>query len=199
MSPRAPNSRKRSPTRGESPLLGQGPLCEPQLVKVLQSGEEGRLLNATGAPPRQDLHPSVLGPAFELAVERGDSFLRHLPGLGAPDVEVATGAALLGGELLGTPTKAVGDVSAIEADVAAVTVDAADDDMGVGMIRVVVVDRVPLELATEISRDAGHQSPHVVGEIELDGVFGEDNEAEPVLLAQARLLEGSARADPSAL
>jgi len=74
----------------------------------------------------------VLGPPLDLAIERGESVLRDFLGVDASDVELVAGPELLGGEFLSASAQTVRDVAAIEPDLAAVSVDAADDDVHVG-------------------------------------------------------------------
>ena len=59
-----------------------------------------------------------------------------------------------------------------------------------GAMSVVMVDRRPLEFEPQVALDAGHQALHVVGEVELAGVFRRDDEPELVVLARARPVEG---------
>ncbi len=143
------------------------------------------------ASRRAQLHPIALHTLLKLAVEGGEALLRDLLRLNAANVALLAGAQLLGGDLLGPPAQAVGDVAAIEAYLATVPVDAADDEVGVGMIRIVVVDGAPFELAPEVARDAGHEPANVVSELELARILGRDDEPELMLLAGARLFEGA--------
>jgi len=110
--------------------------------------------------------------ALKRAVERCEALLSDFLGVRAADVELLSRAELLGRDLLGAPAQAIRDVAAIEPDLAPVPVDAADDDVGVRVIGVVVIDCGPFELAPEVSFDARHQAPDVDGEIELVRVFG---------------------------
>ena len=128
--------------------------------------------------------------ALELAVERREPLLGDLPLLRAPHVAFRTRPELLGRKLLGAPAQAGRDVAPVDPKLPPVAVDAADDDVRVRVLGVVVVDRRPLDFATEVPLELRHQAPHVDGEIELGAVLRRDDETKLVLLAGARLLEG---------
>jgi hypothetical protein len=78
-----------------------------------------------------------------LAIERGKTLLLDLVRVRAAHVELVAGPELLGSKFLGAPAQAGGDIRAVEAQLLAVSVDPADDDVRVRMSGVVVVDRGP--------------------------------------------------------
>ena len=123
--------------------------------------------------------------------------LRDLPLLRAAHIDLRTRPELLGRQLLGTPAHARRDVAAVDPQLAALAVDAADDDVRVGVAGVVVVDRRPLHLAPEVPLERRHQTPHVPCEVELGTVFRRDNEPKLVLFAGTRLLEDTRAYRPS--
>jgi hypothetical protein len=107
----------------------------------------------------------------------------------ALEVELGAGSKVEGGQLLGAGAHAVGDVLAIETDREAVAVDAADDDVRVRVVRVVVVDGRPVQTAPDVLLHLSHEPPDVGGHVELLAVLGREDEAELVLLTLHRPLE----------
>ena len=105
----------------------------------------------------------------------------NFPGMAWPEV--------VGGKLLRAPANAVRDVTAIEAHLAAIPVDAPDDQVGVGVVGVVVIDGGPFEAASEVAFHPCHEAPDVIGEVKTLSVLGRDDEPELMTLAVARLGE----------
>jgi hypothetical protein len=85
------------------------------------------------------------------------------------------------------------EMYALEPHLSPITVDPADDDVHVRVLGVVVVDRRPLEAPPDVLLDLRHVAAHVIGQIELRGVLGRDDEPELMLLPRAGLLEGRGR------
>ena len=87
----------------------------------------------------------------------------------------------------------MGDVTPRDHEILAPVVHTADDDVGMRMGGVVVVDGDPVELGAEIRRHLLHE---VSGEglevLELVGVLGGDDEAELVAVVLAAFDEGPA-------
>ena len=72
----------------------------------------------------------------------------------------------------------------------ATIVRAPQDDVGVGVVGVPVVDRDPLELGSEVSLYGGHKLAGKVPQVgECDPVFGGDNEAKLVTILSSRCRE----------
>ena len=111
---------------------------------------------------------------------------------GPLDVPLEPRPQALGRQLLGAPPEAPGDVGAVHPQLPPLATDAADDDVRMRVLCVVVVDRRPLEGPSEVALDTLHQLPDVVGEVEIARVFRRHDEPELVPLAQARLLEALA-------
>lgn len=81
-------------------------------------------------------------------------------------------------------------------DLAAAPIEAADHDVGVGVIGVVVVDRGPVERPSGVLLDLPHQAADVLGQVERARVLGRHNEPELVRLAAAGLLKARLRNRP---
>ena len=177
------------PPGDESPLGPRYPFGEPQGLEVLKTANEQGLVDRAFQPETFHPNPVAVDATCEIAVERREPILRQLLGERPADVELVAGPELLGGDLLGAPAHAARDVRAVQAHFAPIEVLAADDDMGMGMIRVVVVDRGPLQVAPGVRFDAPHQPPHERSEVHLAGVLRRDDDSELVVLAGARPLE----------
>jgi hypothetical protein len=107
----------------------------------------------------------------------------------ALEVELGAGSKVEGGELLGAGAHAVGDVLAVEADREADAVDAADDDVRVRVVCVVVVDGRPVQTPPDVILHLRHEPPDVGRHVELVAVLGREDEAELVLLSRHGPLE----------
>ncbi len=177
------------PPGRQSPLGPRYPFREPHGLEVLKTANKQGLVDCGfGAEPSHPNAVTVDAPC-ELAVERREPVLGELLAERPADGELVAGPELLGCDLPGAPAHAARDVRAVQAHLAPIAVDAADDDVRVGMIRVVMVDRRPLQVAADVPFDARHQAPHERGEVELTGVLGRDDESELVVLAGAGPLE----------
>ena len=165
---------------------------------MLQPGDEQGLVEASGGPGRSGLDPVADCAALKLAIERRETLLGDLPFAGAPHVEVETRTQLLGRNLLPSAAQAVRDVRAFEAKLPSLPVDSADDEVSMRVLGVVVIDRGPLDFATEVLLDLRHQAAHVEGEIQLGGVLRRDDDPKLVLLAARGCSKASAEARPVA-
>src|SRR5271154_5394197 len=185
------------------PVFGQHPgtcpdlLGHAKILELLEPADEKRGLGTVAPPYERAGSDAPLGrPLLELAVERRESVLSDLPLACAPDLGLEPGTEPLGRQFLSTPPKAPGDVGAIHAQLPALAADAADDDVGMRVLGVVVVDGRPLDGSTEVALDAHHQLADVVREVEIARIFRGHDEPELVTLAQARLLEDLAGHGP---
>jgi hypothetical protein len=107
----------------------------------------------------------------------------------ASDFKLVARTELLRSNLLRPPPHPARDVAALEAQLLAAAVDAANDDVGMRVPRVVVVHGCPLDLLPQVLLDARHQPPHVRSQIQLTRVLGREDESKLVLLPEARLFE----------
>jgi hypothetical protein len=97
-----------------------------------ESGDERGVVEGSATLPRPELHALVGCPAFELAVKRRESLLGDLLLVGSPNVLLGPWPELLGGDLLGSPSHAVGDVGSVEPHLVPSQVDPAHDDVSMG-------------------------------------------------------------------
>src|SRR3546814_5837417 len=96
-----------------------------------------------------------------------------------------------GGEVGGTFAHAARDVLLRDDEVFAGVVLAAQDDMGVRVVGVPVIDGNPIESRAQIGFHAGHQVAGVAPQVfQLGGIFRRDDEAELVTVLAATFLEG---------
>ena len=93
----------------------------------------------------------------------------HLSGF---DFKGAFESKLFGGDLLRPEAHSFGDVLGRDGDLVSGFVDASNDDVGVGIVGVVVVDGSPFECASEIFFDLPHQFFGEVGEVKFMCIFG---------------------------
>ncbi len=105
------------------------------------------------------------------------------------DLDLEPRTQALGRQLLGAPPKAPGDVGAVQAELPPFAADAANDDVRMRVVGVVVIDRRPLDGAPKVGLDTLHQVTDVDREIEIPRVLRRHDEPELVPLADARLLE----------
>jgi hypothetical protein len=101
------------------------------------------------------LPPLLLGDQH--AVEPGEAIGSHLPLKLLRYLELALPAQFPGHDLAGPFANAVGDVVAGDVEGLAVLRDAAQEDMGVRVTGVVVIDRYPVELCPEVRFHLLHQ------------------------------------------
>src|ERR1019366_1693801 len=181
------------PVFGQPPAARRDPVGKAKTLELPETPDQQRRLRAP-APlcERLGIDAAFGRRLLDLAVERGEALLGHLSLARPSNLDLEPRPQALGRELLGGPAKAPGDVGAIHSQLPALAADAADDDVRMRVVGVVVVDRGPLEGPSEVDLDALHQLPDVVGEVEIAGVFRRHDEPELVALAEARLLEGLA-------
>ena len=102
-------------------------------------------------------------------------------------------AQLQGDDLAGPLTDAVSDVVAGDVEGLAVVCDAPDDDMGVGMAGVVVIDGDPVELGVEVGFHLLHQIAGGLPQVgQFHAVLRRDDEAELVAVVASAFDEGAA-------
>jgi hypothetical protein len=178
------------PPFGQDPSAGRLRLGDPKVLELLQSAHKQSGLRA--APPgRQQLCVDTLPArnAFELAVEGREALLAHFSLIGAPNLYFEAWPQNLRSEVLRAPAKAPGDVGRQQPKLPPFDIDPSHNDMGMRMVRVVMVDRSPLDGSSEVAVDACHESADIVSEVQMETVLGGDNEPKLVSLIEARLLE----------
>ena len=90
-------------------------------------------------------------------------------------------------------TDAMGDVVAGNVEDAAVVEHAADDDVGVGMAGVVMIDRDPVELGAEVLFHLPHEVAGEAAQVaHFGGILGRHDEAELMTVLPAALDKGLA-------
>src|SRR6516225_8477295 len=117
---------------------------------MLEASNERRRVG-TPRLERAHVHPAAACPPINLPIERREPVLCDLMGASALDVEVTARTELLGSKLLGAAPHPVGDVRTVQAELAPLSVDAADHEMRVRVGGVVMIDCGPFDLATEVS------------------------------------------------
>ena len=126
---------------------------------------------------RRSIRPS-LRPALrsEEAVEPGPAIGRCVLGQASGDLAFAAGTELALDQGFGAAAQTLGDIVAADDQIGAGIVDAAHDQMDMGMGRVPVIDGDPVEARVEIGL---HGLDQVAGETPqiryLVGVFGRDD------------------------
>ena len=134
----------------------------------------------------------LVGLTQHRAVDAGEPFLLDL------------GAKPLLDRLVGARTKveidqfarafaqAMADIVARDDQVPAARVLAADDDMGVGMPGVIVIDRHPIERRPQVLLDPGHEPPRQRLEVIIfHAVLGADDDAELLAVDLRRIQPGA--------
>jgi hypothetical protein len=181
------------PTLGDAPRGGRGALDQAQLlqdveprkgVRAREPGRVGDRRHVDGAHRRNQL--------AQPPVDRRQALLRYLLGELPLDVEFIPRSKLEGSQLLSANTESLGDVAAIDPDLGATTVDAADDDVNVRVVGVVVTDGGPVQPAAQILFHPLHEPARVVAQVQLVAILGGDDEAELTLLSGDRGGEGLA-------
>ena len=102
---------------------------------MLEPRDEQGLVDAPAPCPRADLHEVVLAAALELPIQRRKPLLGDLALLRAPDIPLRPRPELLGRQLLRAPAHAGRDVGPVNPHLAAIAIDAADDDVRVRVAR----------------------------------------------------------------
>ncbi len=127
------------------------------------------------------------------AIEGGEPLLLDLSSQPSFDLTITSWTEVQADDLGGAFTHAMAEVLAGDDQVLAAVVLAAQDDMGVGMAGVVVVDRHPVELRPEVLFHLLHQPPREVLEVGVfDRVLGRDDEPELMAVTLAAPQEGIA-------
>lgn len=124
------------------------------------------------------------------AIQAGETLLLHLALQALLDLQLAARAEPFGGQLRGTVAHALGDIVAGDHQVFAGVVLAAQDDMGMRVVGVPVVDRHPVEEGAEVGLHPAHQVAGVGAQVvELLGILGRDDKAKLVAVVPATFLE----------
>jgi hypothetical protein len=144
-------------------------------------------------PEQFGINPAVDGNPFEFAVERGEPLLQDFSLSRASNLDFKPRPQELRRQILGAPPKATRDVSGLNPQLPTFEVHAPDDHVRMRMVRIVVIDRSPLDRPPEIALNAQHQCAYILGQIEISTVFRRDDEAKLMPLVYARLLESLAR------
>ena len=164
------------------PLDQQRAVLAERVAHVPVGAQVGKLLPLLLG----DQHPVEPGEA--VGIHFPLKLLRHLK-LGLP-------AQFPGDDLAGALANAVGDIVAGDVEGLAVVGDAANDDVGVGMAGVVVVDRDPVELGPEVGLHLLHQIAGGLARVgQLRAILGRDDEAELMAVLAAAVEEGAAILD----
>ena len=134
-----------------------------------------------------------LARASERPVEPGQPLLADLVEELLHPLELALGPELQGDQALGAGPDAMADIVARHDQVVALIVAAADDDVGVGVPGVEMIDRHPVELGVEVALHLGEQVADEGLEVgEPGAVLGRDDEAELVRVLLRPVEEGAA-------
>jgi hypothetical protein len=137
------------------------------------------------------LPPLLLGDQHP--VEPGEAIGIHLPLKLLRHLKLALPAQFPGNNLAGPFANAVGDIVAGDVEGLAVLGDTAHEDMGVRVAGIVVIDRDPVELGSEVSFHLGHQIAGGGARLgQLHAVLGRDDEAELMAVIASPLKEGAA-------
>src|SRR6266851_9976673 len=126
-------------------------------------------------------------------VEPGEAIGIHLPLKLLRYLQLGLPAQLQRNDLAGPLANAIGDIVAGDVESLAVLSDAAHEDMGVRVSRVVVIDRDPVELRPEVGFHLLHQSAGGLTRIgQVRTILGRDDEAELMAVIASPLKEGAA-------
>ena len=192
MSPRSPSSRKAVSALGDRL---QRP-TSTSVARPMRSSLRARWISRARFCRRLSQHVPVWPQVGELvaaallgdqhAVQPREAIGIDLPLQATRNLLLGLPAELPGDDLARPLPDAVGDVVAGDVEGLAVVGHAADDDVGVGMAGVVVIDRDPIELRAEIGFHLLHQIARGGAGIgELDAVLGRHDEAELVTVLAA--------------
>ena len=126
-------------------------------------------------------------------VEPGQPLGVHLARQLASDFDLALMPKLQGDQLARPVADAMGDIVAGDIQNLAVASDAPDDDVGMGMAGVMVIDGDPVERGVQIRLHLPHQVTGKASKVaHVGGVLGRDDKAELVPVLSAALDEGAA-------
>ena len=179
------------PVLGQEPAARRDPVRETETLELLEPPDEQcRFRTPAPLDERPGIDAPFGGRTLDLTIERRQPLLVHLPLVGPLDLALEPGTEALGRQLLSAPPQPPGDVRALHPQLPALAANAADDDVRVRVLGVMVIHRRPLDGPSEVSLDALHQVAHVVGEVEVASVLRRHDEPQLMPLADARLLEG---------
>ncbi len=113
---------------------------------------------------------------------------------GRDDLLLGSGSKVEADDGLGAGTDTVGDIVPGDDEVVAALILAAQDDMGMRMTGVEVIDRHPVEPGAQVLFHVGHQPPHQGLQVFVPvAVLGRDDEAELMTVALRAFEEALAR------
>jgi hypothetical protein len=142
---------------------------------------------------RQDpqINDSVLDLPQQRAVESGEALGLHLAQPAGLDLPIGAGTEPPSGQFLGPVAHALTDVVPGDHQVVTAPGLAAQQERGVRVVGVVVIDRNPLQFGAEIGGHPAHQRTGELPQLpEFQTILSRDDEAELVTVALAALLEG---------
>ena len=155
------------------------PTREAEADEHLQAPE--LLASLRQAPPVPEERACVahvtlrIGPREQPAVELRELRALHHARAAGQDLVVRPEAEHPRGKLLAAIPDAPLDVARIDREGAAVIVSASNQEMDVGVVGVVVVDRDPLEPGAEVVLHLAHEGAGMEAEIELRPLLGRDD------------------------
>ncbi len=194
MSPRSPN-RRSTGSRSSSSCQRPGAIssARPSRRSFCSRPARKAWRKPSSSFASRAHHALFVHLAQQPPVEAGEALLLDLGAQALLDLAVAPEAQIEGDDLGRTLAHAVPDVIAGDNEILAGVVLAAQQDVGVGMAGVVMVDGDPIEPGIEIGLHARHQPPRHALQIVIGGaVIGRDDEAELMPVAVAALQEGAA-------
>ena len=123
-------------------------LGEPKPLQLLQPTREQPTTKATVESGGYDGHldSPVAGKLDELAIKAGPALLADLTCHSLAHLALGLDAKLLGSEFGAASAQAVADVLAGDDEIGARLIDAAQNDVGVRVIGVPMIDRDPVQL-----------------------------------------------------
>ena len=173
----------------QPPLAGAKFLGQAEPLQLLQPAHAQALLEGV-AVSRGD-ETSIVHVTDEAAIDAGQALLLDLAAQPVLDLEIRARPEIQADDLRGALAHAGGYVIAGDDEVLAALVAATHQDMRVRMAGVVMIDRHPIELGTEIFLHAVHQAAGERLEVVVfRAVLGRDDEAELMAVALGTLQEG---------
>jgi hypothetical protein len=144
-------------------------------------------------PRSQVDHPLLPLLAQEYLVEPGRTLGLDLVLQLCPELDLALVAQFSGDQLACSMTDAMGDIVAGDIEDAAIVEHASDDDVGVGMAGVVMIDRNSVEASGQIQFHLAHEVAGEAAKVShLGGIFRRHDEAKLMPISPAALHEGFA-------
>jgi hypothetical protein len=136
---------------------------------------------------------TILGVLHDAAIERREALRLHLVGELEQALERLLEAQLQGDEILRTMADAVADVVARHDEVLAAVVVAGDDDMGVRVPRIEMIDGDPVEPGVQVLLHVSHEITHERLEVRhAASVLRRDDQAELIGVPPLPLQEAAA-------